>query len=231
MIISESFLKNPNIRKFFTALGWADEIGSGVRNTRKYLSYYIPGAEPLFIEDDLFHTEIPLVSIQMGGFASKFKHWLEFPDESYFHIEEGLKHIALDPSIAEAGWEDLLLHLVLTWHQQGAKLHELKWPEKQIFAKEEIKKVPSWSEKGANLLHKKTRYLLSILMLTSKETGIDQLMVWMSYKKRQTFRENYMIPLQKAGLISMTKPEKPNDPEQQYKLTEQGQLFLAGRMM
>lgn len=29
--------KNPNIRKFFTALCWTDEIGSGIRNTKKYL--------------------------------------------------------------------------------------------------------------------------------------------------------------------------------------------------
>ena len=25
--------KNPNLRKFFTAFGWTEEIGSGVRNT------------------------------------------------------------------------------------------------------------------------------------------------------------------------------------------------------
>ncbi|MBN2442568.1 MAG: putative DNA binding domain-containing protein, partial [Spirochaetales bacterium] len=53
------FPKNPNIRKFFTAFGWTDEIGSGIRNTNKYLSYYIPGAKPIFYEDDLFKTEIP----------------------------------------------------------------------------------------------------------------------------------------------------------------------------
>jgi ATP-dependent DNA helicase RecG len=28
--------KNPNIRKFFSAFGWTDEIGSGIRNTNKY---------------------------------------------------------------------------------------------------------------------------------------------------------------------------------------------------
>lgn len=40
--------KNPNIRKFFTAFGWADEIGSGVRNTNKYLPRYSYGARPTF---------------------------------------------------------------------------------------------------------------------------------------------------------------------------------------
>ncbi|HUP13317.1 MAG TPA: hypothetical protein VM187_13920 [Niastella sp.] len=44
------FPKNPNIRKFFTAFGWTDEIGSGIRNTRKYLPLYSGGASPVFLE-------------------------------------------------------------------------------------------------------------------------------------------------------------------------------------
>jgi ATP-dependent DNA helicase RecG len=52
--------KNPNIRKFFTALGWTDEIGSGIRNTKKYLPLYIEGAQPIFIEGTIFKTIIPL---------------------------------------------------------------------------------------------------------------------------------------------------------------------------
>lgn len=111
-------------------------------------------------------------------------------------------NIALDTSSAGISWESLILFL-----------------------------VPTWSEKGANLLHKKAFYLIAILFLVSKEIGIDNLMKWMDYKKRQTFRENYLLPLQKAALISMTKPEKPNDPEQKYKLTDNGRLFLAGRIV
>jgi len=133
--------------------------------------------------------------------------------------------------MAGTEWGELILFLVPTWHQKGADLIDLKWPDKQIVNKEEIQKVPTWSLKGANLFHKKAWYLIKILFLTSKETGIDKLMKWMEYKKRQSFRENYLIPLQKAELISMTKPDKPNDPEQQYKLTEKGRLFLAGKMI
>lgn len=39
-----------------------DELGSGVRNTFKYSSIYIPGTEPELIEDDIFRTIIPLKS-------------------------------------------------------------------------------------------------------------------------------------------------------------------------
>ena len=31
------YAKNPNVRKFFSELGWADEIGSGLVNVYKYM--------------------------------------------------------------------------------------------------------------------------------------------------------------------------------------------------
>lgn len=37
--------KNPNIRKFFTSFGWTDEIGSGIRNTTKWLPRYVPNVK------------------------------------------------------------------------------------------------------------------------------------------------------------------------------------------
>ncbi len=95
--------KNPNIRKFFTALGWADEIGSGIRNTFKYLPLYVRGAKPVFIENDNF-----------------------------------------------------------------------------------------------------------------------------VYKNEKTFRDNYLKPLQKVGFIQLTNPEKPTDPNNKYRLTENGIAFLGG---
>ena len=39
-----------------------DELGSGMRNTHKYTKLY-SGAEPLFIEGDIFRTIIPLAPI------------------------------------------------------------------------------------------------------------------------------------------------------------------------
>ena len=45
-------------------------------------------------------------------------------------------------------------------------------------------------------------------------------MKWMEYKKRQSFRELYLLAFQNSGLISMTNPEKLNDPEQKYVINE-----------
>ena len=47
------------IAKFFKEIGWVDELGSGVRNIYKYNRIY-SGADPEFIEGDVFKTIIPL---------------------------------------------------------------------------------------------------------------------------------------------------------------------------
>lgn len=46
----------------FREIGLADELGSGMRNTRKFTKLY-SGSEPVFKEDSLFITEIPLKEI------------------------------------------------------------------------------------------------------------------------------------------------------------------------
>jgi ATP-dependent DNA helicase RecG len=63
------FPKNPTIAKFFKEIGRVDELGSGVRNTYKYNKIY-SGAEPTFIESDVFRTIIPLKPKHSGDQAS-----------------------------------------------------------------------------------------------------------------------------------------------------------------
>jgi hypothetical protein len=72
----------------------------------------------------------------------------EFEKEAIDRLKEGA-------GLAGADWEALLLHLVPSWHQKGAQLAPLNWPENQQHTIEEIKKVPSWRQKGTKLLTKK----------------------------------------------------------------------------
>ena len=51
--------KNPIIAAFFRNIGYADQLGSGVRNLFKYTKYY-SGQEPKFIEGDIFRIIVPL---------------------------------------------------------------------------------------------------------------------------------------------------------------------------
>jgi ATP-dependent DNA helicase RecG len=56
----EPFQKNPNIARFFRALGRGEEIGSGIRNVNKYLAVYADDAIPVFHESNIFTSVIPL---------------------------------------------------------------------------------------------------------------------------------------------------------------------------
>ena len=51
--------KNPIIASFFRNIGYADQLGSGVRNLFKYSNYY-SGREPKFIEGDIYKIIVPL---------------------------------------------------------------------------------------------------------------------------------------------------------------------------
>ena len=57
----EPFSKNPAISKVFREIGYADELGSGMRNSYKFTRLY-SGAEPEFIEGDVFKIIIPLTT-------------------------------------------------------------------------------------------------------------------------------------------------------------------------
>ena len=61
--------KNPKIAKLFKEIGWVDELGSGVRNIYKYNKIY-SGADPEFIEGDVFKTIIPLTT-KLGAHAGE----------------------------------------------------------------------------------------------------------------------------------------------------------------
>lgn len=58
----EPFPKNPPISKVFREIGYADELGSGMRNTNKYTKLY-SGATPVFIEDNIFEILIPMENV------------------------------------------------------------------------------------------------------------------------------------------------------------------------
>ena len=51
--------KNPVLSNFFVNIGYADSLGSGVRNLYKYTKIY-SGGEPDFEEGDVFKLTVPL---------------------------------------------------------------------------------------------------------------------------------------------------------------------------
>ncbi|MBN1971352.1 MAG: hypothetical protein JXR48_17795 [Candidatus Delongbacteria bacterium] len=55
------FPKNPVLARVFKEIGYADELGSGIRNMVKYLSV-ITNTQPQLIEEDIFKLIIPFPS-------------------------------------------------------------------------------------------------------------------------------------------------------------------------
>lgn len=58
----QPYSKNPKIAKVFREIGFADELGSGVKNMYKYTKIY-SGGEPELREDDIFRAYIPIIDI------------------------------------------------------------------------------------------------------------------------------------------------------------------------
>ena len=223
--------KNPNIRKFFTSFGWTDEIGSGIRNTNRYLPLYVPGAKPVFIENDTFITEIPLLFASLLKFVEKWNKWLGLNADFSMHFSAGFENVALPAALSNASWSEALLFLVPSWHKIGTQLRALDWPENQIFSDDKIKKVPGWTEKGTELLRKKVWYLIGILSLCTEPVKLKDLLLAFNYKNEKAFRDNYIKPLRSLDFITFTNEEKPTDPENKYKITEQGKAFLTGQLL
>jgi len=221
--------KNPNIRKFFTALGWTDEIGSGIRNTKKYLPLYIDGAQPVFIEGQIFKTIIPLHLATLKPYANEWLNWLELNVEYTSHLEISLSKININPELFESSWETCLLHLVPSWTQKGTKLPNLDWPKNQPIDEDSIKKVPSWFQKSTELLHKKIRYFIAILSLTGEPMPLEDIMAAVGYANKKTFRDNYVKPLEQLQWIEKTNPQNPTAPDQKYRLTLIGKMFLGNQ--
>ncbi len=63
--------KNPIIAAFFRNIGYADQLGSGVRNLFKYSKYY-SGKEPQFEEGDVFKIVMPLDESYSFDYAVNF---------------------------------------------------------------------------------------------------------------------------------------------------------------
>ena len=55
----EPYAKNPLIASFFRNIGYSDKLGSGVRKLFNY-SYKYSGADPEFMEGDIFRITVPL---------------------------------------------------------------------------------------------------------------------------------------------------------------------------
>ena len=240
--------KNPNLRKFFMTLGWAEEIGSGIRNTRKYLPRYVENATPIFIDETMFRTVIPLVRYTMSDFTDEWFKWLELEEKWRPKLTESLKNIEIDGQLHKMSWEDRISFLSLSWIENITKFvpssskYRTKLKEKNIVdnQKNNNNQVLSSNENGTKLLQSQTakvtkltdkrlQYIITILLVSGIPVSRDELTDIFSYQNLAYFRQIYLKPLESVGFIKKNNPEKPTASNQKYLITEKGKRFLTGK--
>jgi len=78
------------------------------------------------------------------------------------------------------------------------------------------------------LLNKRTEYLFLVLLSALEAIFLSDLAEKLGYSRRDKFKEMYVKPLMKDGLLAYTVPDKPTSSRQKYIITEKGRLFLGG---
>lgn len=61
-----------------------------------------------------------------------------------------------------------------------------------------------------------------VVMVFKGEMKGSEIKEALDLKHRESFRDNYLLPAIEQGFIEMTIPDKPNSPNQKYRLTSQG---------
>ncbi len=196
------YAKNPNIRKFFSEFSWVDEIGSGVRNVNKYLSIYTPNTKPLFIEDDLFKTIIPLIASVLGEEKAATLMELVALDKSKLNPEAVDAIVALDIT-PEYGGDDNISNFFFakeyslgwSWHQKGVELENLRIKINSGLLDNPSFEGWSWSEKGVELFNRRTMTLFQILLACLMPRNIEDIKELIGFNSRNKLREIYLNPL------------------------------------
>ena len=68
-----------------------------------------------------------------------------------------------------------------------------------------------------------------LVAFSAKTLSTAEIMESLNLKHRPTFRENYMKPAIKQGLVDLLHPDNLNHLEQKYFLTKKGKSFIKSR--
>ncbi|MGV8091388.1 MAG: RNA-binding domain-containing protein [Mangrovibacterium sp.] len=253
--------KNPNIRAFFNVLSWADEIGSGIRNMHKYLRVYSGARPSFTEGDSFVSILPMLAFQVQDRYPLYLELAKITEDKLGVERIDILRDIGLNLEFKDiTNNYDLALSLIKRWSKNSEKLHQLRFEElKKVggssqksggLSKNQTltinnledgfpKKVGGSSQKSGGflsnnlegLLKKRSRVILSSLLLCLLPIKIDLLTEILGYKSRDRYRDDYLKPLKDNGLIGYTIPEQAFDPAQAYVITQKGRDFLGGNLI
>lgn len=67
---------------------------------------------------------------------------------------------------------------------------------------------------------------MAILEFCRQPRSVREIMAFSGMKHRETFMNNYLHPMIREGVLSLTIPDKPRSPKQRYVITEDGRKAL-----
>ena len=184
----------------------------------------------------------------MFDFINEWFNWLELSEKWRPKLTESLKNIEIDGQLHKMSWEKQISCLSLSWIENITKFvpssskNRTKTSKSYIIDKQyyNIDQVSSSSEIGTKIVSgsiekitklpdKRLQYIIIILFVSGIPVSRDELMDIFSYQNLAYFRQSYLKPLEAAGFINRTNPEKPTVSNQKYLITEKGKHFITGQ--
>lgn len=212
-----SYPKNPIIQHIFGEISLFEGRGSGVPKVNRDLAKYIPGSKPIFVEEQIFKTIIPLKNIIFGNIVDELIKigFRILPDNIH-----KVKKLSLNMSFNELENKNVkIFELLYAWKIQVNNF--VKGSNRDIKkGKFKINKIPT-------ILIKTEKVYIEILFNTISSISILRLMECFQFSNRSKFKKNYVNPLLFSDLIAYTIPNKPNSRNQKYKITESGRQVLG----
>jgi len=84
------------------------------------------------------------------------------------------------------------------------------------------KSAPSRHQVGTKSALRKINNIENLIIYCSEIRSVVDMLTFMGLSDRTKFRNKYINPLLKAGILEMTIPDKPNSQNQKYRLTPKG---------
>ena len=221
--------KNPTIAAFFRNIGFADELGSGVRRLFKYVPFY-SNAQPSMHEADVFRITVPLDDLysydEMTVPPTKHTNVPPTADPTAAPTADPTVGIQddreLGPSSGETGPSS---------GETGPSSGETgpsggeTGPSGGETGPSSGETGPSNTAAGLGSINFNAEHVF-ILRYLDDEKGFSELLNAVQRTNRTKFRKKILLPLLLQGYIEATQPNSPNSPTQKYRLTAKGQAFL-----
>ncbi len=136
--------KNPIIAAFFRNIGYADQLGSGVRNLFKYSKFY-SGAEPSFEEGDVFRIIVPLNS----EYSFDYVHESNEPKSELNEPKNEPNGLKNEPDLRLSGIEKKILSFI----KEDSGLTQKQLSEKMDISLSTVKRILTKLKGKGILIH------------------------------------------------------------------------------